>query len=133
MGKVTLTDILSGYTSAATINANNALIEQALENTLSRDGTLPNTMEAQLDMNSNRIVNLPDAVAQQEPITLAQAGSIAGISVTLTRELIGTTLYPQTSAESTAGITPSNYYFPPGNVERYGAVLDGSTDDTSLL
>ena len=62
MAKLTLTDLSSstldpGVVSA--INANSAATETALENTLSRDGTSPNTMAAQLDMNSNSIINLP--------------------------------------------------------------------------
>lgn len=63
MAKLTLSDINNESVPAAstTINANNALVEAALENTLSRDGTSPNQMEADLDMNSNRILNLPSA------------------------------------------------------------------------
>ena len=59
MAKLTLTDIAAGYALVATYNANNDLIEAALENTLSRDGTTPNTMSAALDMNSQQITNLP--------------------------------------------------------------------------
>lgn len=59
MAKLTLTDIAAGYALIATINANNALIETAMENTLSRDGTTPNTMSADLDMNSQQVTNLP--------------------------------------------------------------------------
>lgn len=57
MAKLTLTDIIAGYGSAAAQNANNVLIETALENTLSRDGTTPNSMEADLDMNGYSILN----------------------------------------------------------------------------
>lgn len=39
-----------------------------MENTLSRDGTSPNTMGANLDMNSNRILNLPAAASGTEPL-----------------------------------------------------------------
>lgn len=63
MAKLTLTDIAAGYALIATFNDNNALIEAALENTLSRDGTTPNTMSAPLDMNSQQITNLPVASA----------------------------------------------------------------------
>jgi hypothetical protein len=65
MPKLTLTDLttLSNDASAvAAINANMALIETAVENTLSRDGTTPNTMTANLDMNSQDILNA-DAIA----------------------------------------------------------------------
>lgn len=59
MGKVTLTDVTSGYSSATKINTNSAAIEEAFDNTLSRDGSGPNQMEAELDMNENRIINVP--------------------------------------------------------------------------
>jgi len=57
MGKLTLNDVVSGYTSTSAINANNDLTEVALENTLSRDGTTPNSMAADLDMNGYAVIN----------------------------------------------------------------------------
>lgn len=58
MAKLTLTDISADrLTSLTTINTNNGLIEAALENTLSRDGTSPNQMEADIDMNGNTLLN----------------------------------------------------------------------------
>ena len=71
MPKLILDDVqnLQNEQSAvATINANSAATEAAFEKTLSRDGTLPNAMESQLDMNSNRIINLPEAVSGVEPL-----------------------------------------------------------------
>jgi hypothetical protein len=133
MAKLTLTDIAAGYLSVSTYNANNTLLNAAVENTLSRDGTSPNTMEAQLDMNSQRLVNLPDAVANQEPITLSQAASIASVSVSLTQENVGAVLFPRTAAEVSASVTPTNYYHPEGNILRYGATGDGTTDDTTAI
>lgn len=58
MAKLTLSNITSGYLPITTVNANWDAIETALENTLSRDGTSPNTMSADLDMNSRSILNL---------------------------------------------------------------------------
>ena len=61
MAKLTTSDLtsLTNETSAVnTINNNNALIETALENTLSRDGSTPNTMSADLDMNGNDLLNI---------------------------------------------------------------------------
>lgn len=61
MAKLELNNIsnISGAesTAIATINNNSAAIETALENTLSRDGTTPNTMSADFDMNGNDILN----------------------------------------------------------------------------
>lgn len=74
MAKLTLSDLANlenDVTVVTTINANSALIEAALENTLSRDGTAPNEMSANLDMNSKRIINLPSPVNASEPLRLA--------------------------------------------------------------
>ena len=57
MSKVTLNDIASGFASIAALNANFSAIEDAIDNTLSRDGTTPNQMNADLDMNGHRIIN----------------------------------------------------------------------------
>lgn len=74
MAKLSLADISS--TNAQSIisayNANNSLLEAALENTLSRDGTSPNQMDADYDMNSHRIYNLPAATTDTEPIRYAE-------------------------------------------------------------
>lgn len=72
MAKLTLSDISGGYISSTTFNANNTLLEAALENTLSRDGTGPNQMGADLDLNSNRITNLTDGVNNQDAVTVYQ-------------------------------------------------------------
>lgn len=74
MAKITLSDIADARSpsAATTTNYNNAALETALENTLSRDGTTPNQMEADLDMNSNRILNLPEAVNNTEPLRKAE-------------------------------------------------------------
>lgn len=77
MAKVTLFDLASGSFTVDLLNANFALIETALENTLSRDGTAPNSMSASLDMNSNRILNLPTAATNGEPVTLGQLTALS--------------------------------------------------------
>ena len=60
MAKLTLTSIGSRYGSIDALNANFQAIEDAIENTLSLDGTAPNGMEVNLDMNSRKIINLAD-------------------------------------------------------------------------
>lgn len=73
MAKLTLNDLATLDASMLTsINSNNTAIENALENTLSRDGTSPNTMGADLDMDGNSILNLPTATAASEPVRLDQ-------------------------------------------------------------
>lgn len=58
MAKLTLNTISSGFASTTLLNENFESIETALENTLSRDGTTPNTMSADLDMNGHSILNI---------------------------------------------------------------------------
>lgn len=41
--------------------------------------------------------------------------------------------YNRTSAEIIAGVTPTNYAYPQGDVRRYGAVLDGVTNDYAAI
>ena len=72
MPKLTLFDLSSGSFTVDLLNANFALIEGALEGTLSLNGTTPNSMGANFDMNSYRILNLPSAVSSSEPVTLGQ-------------------------------------------------------------
>lgn len=71
-----LTDVsnIGGNPTSAenTINANWDKLTAAFENTLSRDGSTPNEMEAELDMNENRIINMADAINPQEAVTLSQ-------------------------------------------------------------
>ncbi len=84
MPKLSLTDLasLSNETTAInTINANHALIETALENTLSRDGTSPNTMSASLDMNSNFITNLPAPTQNAHAATKLYVDTVATTGV----------------------------------------------------
>lgn len=60
MSKITLTPLVNlqnETTAVNAINANNAIIQAAFDNTLSRDGTSPNQMDASLDMNSSQIIN----------------------------------------------------------------------------
>ena len=91
MAKLThsdLTQLSSNETSAVnTINANGALTEAALENTLSRDGTSPNTMGASLDMNSNKILNVAAGTASSDGVNLSQltsaTGQVPGLSMTM--------------------------------------------------
>ena len=52
-----LINITSGYASNTALNANFEALRNALLNTLSRDGSTPNAMNADLDMNGNEIVN----------------------------------------------------------------------------
>lgn len=57
-------------TSVAGMNAELTKIQSAIQDSLSRKGDTPNQMEATLDMNSNRIINLPEPVNLSEAVRL---------------------------------------------------------------
>lgn len=46
---------------------------------------------------------------------------------------IAQSLNPQTAAEIAAGVTPTNYSYPFGDLRRYGAKGDETTDDTAAI
>jgi hypothetical protein len=58
LAKVTLNTIGSRYGSIDALNANFDAIEAAFENTLSRDGDVPNFMMTPIDMNGYAIINV---------------------------------------------------------------------------
>ena len=106
----TLSDITTGHGTTTKINANFDAIEQAFDNTLSRDGSSPNAMEADLDMNSNQILNLPDATTSSEPLTYGQyiAGGASAVVNGFRKETqtatAAQTVFTATSVEWVPGI-----------------------------
>lgn len=67
----TVNTITSGYASQTQLNENFTNIQTAFENTLSLDGSTPNAMGADLDLNNNDLLNIGSFQAQT--ITLAGA------------------------------------------------------------
>ncbi len=99
---ITLKDVGSGFKRTA-INDNFSTIESELNNNvLRRDSATGNQMEANIDMNSNRLVNLLDAINGREPVTLDQLnGALSAAS----SGLIAAQQEQQTGAQVVAGVT----------------------------
>jgi len=73
MTKITLTDLVNlqnETTAVNAINTNGTILELAIDNTISRDGTAPNQMNSNFDMNSNQILNLPQPLTAASPVRL---------------------------------------------------------------
>jgi hypothetical protein len=85
MAKITLThltNLQNENTAVSTVNANTDTIVSSFDNTLSRDGTTPNQMMNNLDMNSNQIYNLPSPGSATSPARLQDVtGSVIISSV----------------------------------------------------
>jgi hypothetical protein len=96
--------IVSGFQSAISIASNFTSIANHFDNFLSRDGSSPNQMEADIDMNSNNINNVGGLSARG--ITL-NGQPITPDSVTVDSPLV--------------------------NLKDFGAVGDGVTDDSAAI
>jgi len=95
MAKLTLNDVADltqPTTAKTTINNNSAAIETAMENTFSRDGTSPNTIACNIDMDSNRVLNLPEPVTANEPLRLQDLEDFIGGGTIASIPAGGTTL-----------------------------------------
>lgn len=137
MSKITLTNLvnLENQTSAVNaINNNNAAITTAVENTLSRNGTSPNTMGSGLDMNSYRILNLPLPISGQEPLRLQDINLIpGGGSVNISPLPTGGTANQVLSKNTSTNYDVSWKSKPFFYATDYGVVADGVTDNTTFF
>jgi len=70
--------LVSGFNTTDLLTENFTNIETAAADGLSRSGNTPNEMNSSLDMNSNRILNLPGAVQGSEPLTKSQFDAATG-------------------------------------------------------
>lgn len=71
-------NLQSETTAVQTINANSEKIEAAFQKTLSRDGSTPNAMGANLDMNGFRVINIPEPVAGGDAINKDYVDDLLG-------------------------------------------------------
>lgn len=117
MSKITLNSLANlqnENTAVTTINANNATLVTALDNTLSRDGTLPNQMSSSIDMNSNRVINLGIPAGENDAVRLGDVQDlIAGITPNIIQIV-----------ESSATMF---------DIRNFGAVCNGIADDTIAI
>jgi len=72
--KASLTDVATGYTSQATLNDNFEALNDAFDNTLSLDGSTPNQMGADLDLNGFDLLNADN-------ISLTGSLSVSGVNL----------------------------------------------------
>ena len=77
--KLVLNTIGSRYGSIDALNANFEAIQDAFDNTLSLDGTTPNSLGAALDANSKRIINLPTPVDGSDAVTKSYVDTAVAI------------------------------------------------------
>lgn len=88
--------------ATALINENFTTIKNAIDNSISRDGAAPNFMNANLDMNSYRIINVAEAVDENDVVTLKTVNERIGDGVTAAVEAAEVAQASATSAHNSA-------------------------------
>jgi hypothetical protein len=100
---VQIVDSLQNQTSALNkINSNFTVLADKIDTLLSRDGDTPNQMESSLDMNSNRIINLPAPENTTEPVRLAEIQTLVSGGIpegSIDGDLIGVGTLPENRIE----------------------------------
>lgn len=87
-------------TATEQINDNFQALQAAIENTVSRDGTVPNYMDADLDLNSYRIINAGTPVEGKDVVTLEYFEEKAGGAIEAAAEAKASASQAASSAQS---------------------------------
>lgn len=87
-------------TATEQINSNFLALQEAIENTLSRDGTGPNFMDADLDMNSYRIINSADPVEDLDIVNKKYVEEKIGAATEASKTAVNAAAQAATSAQS---------------------------------
>lgn len=137
MTKITLSPVgslIDTTTAGNTINNNFNTVKTAFDNTLSRDGTQPNQMENNFDMNNFQVLNLPTPATSQSPLRLEDLTSFVGggtVTNIPTGGSVGQVLSKTSNMDYAVGWkTTEGSVF---NITDYGAVGDGVTDNASAI
>lgn len=116
-----LTSLTNESSAVNAINNNSDAIETAFRNTLSRDGSTPNEMNADIDLNSNNLLN----VGSIDVETL----TVDGVDV---HEIAGVQGEPGTPGADGASLTPRGAYSGATAYVRYDVVTDQSSSWVAL-
>lgn len=119
---------LANTTSArAVINNNSQKIEDAFANTLSRDGSAPNQMEADFDLNNHYLLNVADPVNDADGVNLR---SVRPLVEQFASEIVETAVFGtqvvDTFPAASVGQTIFTLSNPPGSIENVEFFVNGS-------
>jgi len=126
MSKLITTPIAGQFASTTELNNNFDLIEVAVENTLSRDGTTPNSMGADLDMDANDLLNVQNT--NTEKLFVNGQEVLATSDLTVSQSEVQTLTDGQTSVVFTNDVQNASFYV--GGLLADDARLRSTTDFT---
>lgn len=116
-------------TATEQINDNFQALQAAIENTVSRDGTVPNYMDADLDLNSYRIINAGDPVGERDVVTLKYFEEKAGGAIEAAAEAKASASKAASSAQS-ALVASNNAIGQLAQAEGLLIAAEGQLEDT---
>lgn len=125
MSKITLDRLASNVETVQVTNKNSQTIEDAIDDSISRTGKSPNQMEAELDMNLQNIVNVPTGTEPYHVANKAQVDAVQAAVNSITSITAVAPFYGTTAKEAAASITPTYFQYEPGDVRRYGVLVEG--------
>jgi len=114
----TVSSITSGHASITALNANFTALKEGFDNTLSRDGSSPNTMSADIDLNGNDLNNVAALknTSGQDIVALTQ-GYMNSAATSATASATSATASATSASASASSATTS---------ENYGNKVDGA-------
>ena len=124
----TLTTVSSGFNSTTTLNNNFTALRDAFDNTLSLDGSTPNAMNANLDMNSKDLLNVGEVGTESLRIN----GVLVTPTSVVTASDASVVNYNQGATGATSR-TVANKLREFVSVKDFGAVGNGVADDTAAI
>lgn len=128
-----LTLLTSGYYSQETITANFEAIRDQFDNTVSLDGSTPNTMLGDLDMNSYSIINVGDIDVATLTINGIDVTSIINNPLDGLTPTLGDLLYWNGSSWALLPVgTEGQVVKSVGGVPEYGDDIDTDTDTVGI-
>lgn len=128
MAKVVLSDITSlanQLSAKQALNDNSQALRDAFDNTISRDGSGPNTMAADFDLNGHSLLNVADPVSDTDAVNKRSIGPLVDAFVSL----IAKTLIEGTARVEQFTATAAQTEFPlidsPGTTKNMYVFDDG--------
>ena len=114
----TVSSITTGHASITALNANFTALKEGFDNTLSRDGSSPNTMSADIDLNGNDLNNVAALknTSGQDIVALTQ-GYMNSAATSATASATSATASATSASASASSATTS---------ENYGNKVDGA-------
>lgn len=125
----TLAEVLNlanPVSALAVLEANNDAIEAAFDNTISRDGSTPNQMEADFDLNSHQLLNVADPVADTDGVNKRSVRLLVDeFAAQIVNTAVFGTQIVDTFPPATAGQTSVLLTQPPGSLQNTAVFVNG--------